>query len=536
MRIARLVFVNHRVIPDLDFEVRNHLALVGPNASGKSTLLRALDVVLGGTFGQVLTTFTDSEFRDPDEPLRVEVHFDSFDDSDRSAFPDEINVSTVDGVATESLELSCEVSYEDGEPNLVRVFKKPGDDRRVRPEHLAAVGWGFLPATRSPERELGAGRRSALRTLVSSLDLGDQKAQLVDLLAEANALIDGTETVLDLRARLAEGLTDLTPRPVAAEDLSVVVAPVAENPSSQAELRLRDHAGEPAPLHHQSDGLRALSTIVVQRLAQPAAILAIDEPEIHLHPRGQARLGGLLASGTGQRLVATHSSAVLSSFHPADVVALVDDGIRQLPPEAVAAAPAFFAQWWDDAALEPLTAKSVVLVEGPSDRVLLRSVARLLGHDLDRVDSSVVVAGGATSFKTLLRLYGPRGFDLDLFGLVDREEANIVATAFGVSNDDEALLSVGFQVSDPDLEGEAVSGLGVARHAELLCASGLYDERQILGTFKVDSVAEIEADAYTEWCRLKKVVHAVALERTMVLNDAERLASLVSLVALIVDS
>lgn len=534
MRIARLVFENHRVVPDVDFEVRNHLVLVGPNGSGKTSLLRALDVALSGSHGQVLNTFTEDTLRDPTKPLRIEVHLDSLDDDDRAALPDETNVLADGRAATEALVIALLVSYDDGEPDALRVFRKPGEDRRVKPEHLKAIGWGFLPATRSPERELGASRQSALRTLVSSLDLGDDKEQLVQLLADANALIDGTENVVDLRTQMAEELTGLLPRPVAADDLSVVVSTSADDPSTQAELRLRDHSGEAMPLHHQSDGLRALSTIVVQRLAMPAAILAIDEPEIHLHPRSQSRLGGLLAAGSGQRLVATHSSAVLAAFGPADVVALVTGGVRQLSARAVEEAPAFFAQWWDDAALEPLTASSIVLVEGPSDRILLKAVARLLGHDLDRIDSSVVVAHGATRFKTLLRLYGPKGFGLNLVGLIDLVEAPIIATAFATTSDAAALRLVGFEISAPDLEGEAVAGLGVERHAALLCASGLYRERQILGTFKVDSTSEIDAEAYAAWCGNEKILHAVALAKTMNPVDAERLGSLVRLLELIV--
>jgi putative ATP-dependent endonuclease of OLD family len=589
VRISRIVFRNHRVVPDLDVDVRGHLVLVGPNASGKTSVLRALDVALGGTYGQLIGAFPPDALRDPGVPLEIEVHFDGFDDADRAAFPDEINVIEPDaedeaepeqggddsgsqgdpepleaagdgepsppedeGADTsggesesdsgtegsggagpsESLTLVVTVVYDDEEPQVTRVFRKPGEDRRVRPQHVDAIGWGYLPATRSPDRELGAGRKSALKMLVAAIDLGATKDQLVKLLTDANEAIDKAKTVVDLRTTLASELTGLLPRQVDPGDLSVQVTSTADiDPAAEAQVRLRDHTGEPAPLHHQSDGLRALSTIVVQRLATPAAVLAVDEPEIHLHPRSQARLGSILAAGAGQRVVATHSSSVLASFAPTDVVALVGSATRQLTADKVAEDPKFFARWWNDASLEPLTARRVVLVEGPSDKILLKCVAALLGQDLDRTDCSVVVANGANGFAPLLKLYGADGFGLDIIGLVDLAETPKVAKELGVDNTPAALGAAGWHISTPDLEGECITGLGVPRHVALMSESGLYTERQILGSLGAADTAAIDEAAYAAWCRADKIRHAVALSAAMEASDATAIASLAGLVA-----
>ncbi len=530
MRIGRIVCKNLRAVPDFDLLVREHLVVVGPNASGKTSLLRALDVMLGGTFGQLVNSLGRDALRDPADPLEIEVHFESFTDDDRAAFPDEINV-TGDGEArVEGLTLALTVAFDGDDPDVVRVFRKSAEDRRVRAEHLAAIGWGFLPATRSPERELGAGRRSALGLLVASIDLGATEAELKGLIAEANTVLDGTESVVALRERLATELTGVLPRRVAAGDLSIQVSTATDDdPIGQAQVLLNDHTGEPQPLHRQSDGLRALSTIVVQRLATPAAILGVDEPEIHLHPRSQARLGKLLATGAGQRIVATHASAVLSAFEPVDVVALVGASVRQLRPMKVAANPKFFARWWDDAALEPLTSRTVALVEGPSDRVLLRRVATLLNHDLDRLDCSVVLAHGAPGFAPLIKLYGAEGFELDVLGLVDADQVAKVAKELDVEADAAALRAAGWEVSDPDLEGECVAGLGVQRHCELIVRSGYYNEPQILGSLHAATVDDIDPLGFAEWCRHDKVLHAVALASAMETADARAIASLVSL-------
>jgi putative ATP-dependent endonuclease of OLD family len=305
------------------------------------------------------------------------------------------------------------------------------------------------------------------------------------------------------------------------------------DPVANAELRVKSDVGEAAPLHHQSDGVRALSSIVVQRLAAPAAIVAIDEPEIHLHPRSQARLAHLLATGSGQRIVATHAASVLAAFDPTDVVGLCDGDIRQISATNARRDPKFFTQWWTDAAVEPLTSNVVALVEGPSDRVLLVQAARLLGYDLDQHGCSVVVAHGAPTFRPLLRLYGARGFGLNVVGMIDEDEAPIIGAALKCGHDEASLRAVRFEVSSPDLEGECVDGLGVERHADLLCKSGLYSEKQILRANDVDSTADLDPGSYAEWCRGRKVLHAAALAATMEKTDARKIASLVRLLKLI---
>lgn len=51
-RDSRIAVKNRRVLPDSRLPVRKHLVLVGPSSTGKTTLLRALDLILGGSLAQ----------------------------------------------------------------------------------------------------------------------------------------------------------------------------------------------------------------------------------------------------------------------------------------------------------------------------------------------------------------------------------------------------------------------------------------------------------------------------------------------------
>jgi putative ATP-dependent endonuclease of OLD family len=76
----------------MDVVVREHLVLVGPNESGKTSLLRLLDGALSGSIGVLYNLIDVDSLRDPAHPLVVEVAFDSFTSGDKAAFPDQIEV------------------------------------------------------------------------------------------------------------------------------------------------------------------------------------------------------------------------------------------------------------------------------------------------------------------------------------------------------------------------------------------------------------------------------------------------------------
>ena len=111
-----------------------------------------------------------------------------------------------------------------------------------------------------------------------------------------------------------------------------------------------------------------------------------------------------------------------------------------------------------------MTRRAVVLVEGPSDRIAVETLAARRGRDLaaERVD--VVAIGGAQAIeRTLHGLAAAR-----IAGLYDIAEERAVLRGLdraGVSAD-------GFFACDPDLEGELVRALGPERMLALVEARG----------------------------------------------------------------
>ena len=116
----------------------------------------------------------------------------------------------------------------------------------------------------------------------------------------------------------------------------------------------------------------------------------------------------------------------------------------------------------------------LVLVEGPSDRAALETLARRCGHDLERERVEIVSIGGAQAIGRVLSRLSP---GVGVAGLCDEGEAGAFGRALeraglGAAGTRSELELLGFYVCEPDLEGELIRSLGAAGVQAVLESSG----------------------------------------------------------------
>src|SRR4029079_12066260 len=70
--------------------------------------------------------------------------------------------------------------------------------------------------------------------------------------------------------------------------------------------------------------------------------------------------------------------------------------------------------------LPPVTSRAVLLVEGRSDEIAVRTLARRRGRDLAAEGVSVLAVGGAQAMGRFLATYGPRGAGDIVAGVSDQ--------------------------------------------------------------------------------------------------------------------
>ncbi|MET8162613.1 TOPRIM nucleotidyl transferase/hydrolase domain-containing protein [Sphaerisporangium sp. NPDC005289] len=121
--------------------------------------------------------------------------------------------------------------------------------------------------------------------------------------------------------------------------------------------------------------------------------------------------------------------------------------------------------------------RTVVLVEGVSDRSAIEALAERRGRNLAAEDISLVAMGGATNIGTYLRRFGPAGRDLRLAGLCDvgeeghfRRGLERAGLGFDLGRSD--LEALGFFVCVADLEDELIRALGTATVERVVEAQG----------------------------------------------------------------
>ena len=135
--------------------------------------------------------------------------------------------------------------------------------------------------------------------------------------------------------------------------------------------------GRHVPVAEQSDGLRQLMSMTLFDLAEGTAnVVAVDEPELHLHPASHGPSRSCSArAGTRRSWSPTRRTSCSRSTVPGH---RGQPGRRlpQIPAGKLTAVEKERASWWSPRLLEVLAACYAIVVEGVSDRIIVEAAAR----------------------------------------------------------------------------------------------------------------------------------------------------------------
>lgn len=522
MKLTRIKIENYRRLSDAEIEVRDHLVLVGANDVGKSSLMRVLDLTLGASAAQLYSNLSIDDFRDADQELRFEVELSDFTQDEKTLFVDEILVDAATGALSLTIQLTA--SVDDSESlSIARIGPHAGTNRQLSRDQIVGFGWKFLSAT-AQTRDLREDRRSALDDMLKAVDLGAEKAGFDAIATSFQDALNSSATLGDLRKQLASQLSKALPEKLRKKDLSFVSGASADD-DLLSDVRLRvTKSGREHELSQQSDGTRALYAIALYDLMSAGAnIVAIDEPEIHLHPTSQRSLARLLRASSNQKVLATHSSDIVGAFD-ADSIVVVRPGGELVQPAAgfLAADERTFVKWWVRDKLEPLTATRVVTVEGLSDRIILERIADLTDRNLDRLGVSVIETDGASEIMPIATLFGATGFNLSVSRLIDLDAEQDVADALGIAVANLRAHSV--FTSHRDLEDEYVRALGAANALSALTTSGQFSARELANCVPTGGGGVYTDDDVASFCRVSKRKMRAALSVIPALTAANAAA------------
>ena len=526
MRISHIEITNHSRIGDLALDVRGHAVIVGANDVGKSSVLRLLNLLLGSSTGTLYQQLGLSDLRNPLAALTIRVTLIGFEDEDRALFTSEIDIAESDQAETLRVQMTVSPDPDDEDTvDIRRWFPDAGHQRAPTRDQLLRFGWRYLPATRNASASAVDGPNSALQTLLRAIELGAERSELTDLLASFNTRLDASTAIGQLRDAAASHLSKAMPRRVGKDDLAVRTATDPDEDVLGGVSMFFKDGDDYRPMTEQSDGLRQLVSMTLFDLAEGTAnVVAIDEPELHLHPSSQRTVAELFGTASNQKLLVTHSPFIVQRFEPADVIAVNRDGLcHQIPADRLSAVEKERINWWSPRLLEVLTARYALIVEGLTDRVVVERAAHLAGIALDRIGAVVFDIDGAHKFPHVYRLLGSAGFNVPLLGLVDDKEKAVWHGAIG--GKPKNVFGTTLFVSTPDLEGETCAAFGGPAAAQALIDGGYCQKAGILQSAGVADLSEVTAEAAAAYCRAGKVSAAIALASQLDSATAAKIAS-----------
>lgn len=532
MRLTGIRVTNHSRLADLSLEVRDHLVLVGPNDVGKSSLLRCLDLLLGASIAALYQRIEPGDFRLKDDPLVIEGVLVDFSADDEALFPDEIAVDAATGSKKLTIRLEATLDLTDT-LHVERTAPDGGTGRQISRDQTAVLRWALLGAT-SMSRDLRDDRKSVVDEILAAIDLGAEKVDFEALTTQLQQKLADSTVLTDLRAELASQLTKALPEQIEQDSLTFVPGSAADA-DVLSDVRLQvTKDGAKRPLSEQSDGTRALYAIALYDLVSAAAnIVAIDEPELHLHPTSQRSLARLLQASDNQKILATHSADVVGAFPPECIASVrVGGNIVQPSVDFLSDDERMAVRWWVRDKLEPLTARRVVAVEGISDRILVERASELTDRSLDRLGISLIETGGAGDMGAIIKLFGKSGFDIPMSMLIDKDATAATAKVLGIAEAD--LESNAVKVSDPDLEAEYVTALGEDVVWQAIEASTLFSNNERANCAATGPAGVRTADDVAGFCRSSskhKVRAALVVAPLLTDGIAKQIASVERLLA-----
>ena len=281
----------------------------------------------------------------------------------------------------------------------------------------------YLPALRDSAREFRP-RSQFWGPFVRALKIEpDVRRELEEALSNLNAQVldahhETFEAILERLGRTGQVVPLDSEAPVGIEAIPNRIFDIL----SRTQVMLTSTRGVRLPIGQHGEGTQSLAVICLydaflqSRLAEDTSpILALEEPEAHLHPSAIRAVTQLLQNLQGQKIITTHSGDLVSgvsltslrrlrrqegniTVHQVSDGNLTEGDIRKIDSHIRATrGNLLFARCW-------------LLVEGEADRLFMEECARIYGYDLV-AESIFPIEYAQTGVDTFIKVANQLGID-----------------------------------------------------------------------------------------------------------------------------
>lgn len=547
MRVTRLKVDDFRGIKHCEIIFQGHTVLVGDNNTGKSTILEAVDLVLGPERLSRYSVIDEHDFYagqytgDAENPVSINIevviidlseaqqrhfryHLEWWNKNKNSLIEGPPPESTDEDGVVPALRLGFKGYYdaeEDdfaGETFFLSPLKEDGTYDSFGKRDKRLCGFLFLRTLRTGSRAISLERGSLLDIILKLRELRPQMWE--DILSQLRQLSVADNPAL--------GITEIL---TSVQDAvrSFVPSEWAENPHirvsdlTRTHLRrvltvfmgtgaIRDDGTEyAAPFQHQGTG--TINILVLALLSMIAelkqnVIFAMEEPEIAIPPHTQKRIINSVTSKSAQAIFTSHSPYVLEEFKPSQILVIrrEDGELTAVPAEfPPTVKPKKYREEFRRRFCEALLARRVLITEGRTEYDSFPAAARRL-HELHPEEFKSLEAMGIAVINA------ETDSQVDPLGTFYRALGKIVFAVFDQQTPNrrmeiEAAVDYPYEASEKGFEDIILNGTdesALRRYADSLVLNSEWPSHLSSKIPSVSMSSEDIKDALREYLRWAK--------------------------------
>lgn len=439
MLLSEVYIKNYRSIEELTLKLSKCSTIVGKNNSGKSNILKAIDLVLGEKY-YIKLTKNDFYNRDENREIIIRLTFKHFTSEEIKKV--EENIKFKIQVGTEWLspdDIKCFLRHEKKVTMEVRASLNQNSKKiyfgGVPYKYFSSelrdsiVGTLYIPAVRDPSNILKITEYSFLNKLLSIMY---KQADTVQKEALEDALSKATEKCKEMFDTYEQDLDRITKSIIKHNGLKFAMLPSDSN-SLYKKLELLLDDGVETELEFKGSGIQSVVIISLFKLYSDLkagnALLLIEEPESFLHPQANRHMANILkefcTKDNMQIIIATHSPNYLQSSNIKDIILLDKKELKTKATQIGDISDEIkLKRELNISNLELFFADKVILVEGETEKILLPVIAKQVNkiNDFDKMNYSIIEVGSKANLDIFIELLTK--FNIPWLSLLDKDVLN----------------------------------------------------------------------------------------------------------------
>lgn len=421
MRLSSFSIVNYRSITNArKIQTNNMTVLVGKNNEGKSNILRALTLAmdimkiyssdprslrLSANYLKARTRYDWNR----DYPLSLQERYPNGFSSIELDF--ELNTADISAIrALTGIRLSGHIPVRvsinhssvkiDIPKSGTPAFSNVENKLKIIEYVCFKIDFNFIPAVRTEHDALRV-VESLIEKQLSTLESNEEYSEAMKTIERLQQRV-----LNNISAQLVAPLQEFLP---SVRDVQIHLKNDQHRPNFRRSAEVVINDGTPTPLQQKGDGIKSLTALAMLNIPTSrdrVSVIAIEEPESHLHPESARQLYETInaLSANHQVVLTTHSPLFVNRSNLKENI-IVDSG-KASPVKKIKDIRDVLGTKVSD---NLINAENVLVVEGEDDEIVLRKILPQMSESIKKAiqNGTLIIdyMGGAGNLPYKLSFY-----------------------------------------------------------------------------------------------------------------------------------